>query len=78
MRPGSEGLAPYVVRRLEGLIADINHQQGVTVLFVEQNVAATIAVADRHYLLDGGHIVAEATTGQLRDDEHLRQTDLGV
>jgi len=73
-----EGLAPYLVRRLEDIIGEINAEGDVTVLFVEQNVAAAVAVADRHYILDEGHIVAEVGTERLRDDEELRQQYLGV
>jgi branched-chain amino acid transport system ATP-binding protein len=73
-----EGLAPYIVRRIEDIIADINEEKGITVLMVEQNVAAAMAVADRHYVLDEGRIVAEVSTEQLREDADLRQSYLGV
>ncbi|WP_435319424.1 ABC transporter ATP-binding protein [Haloarchaeobius sp. TZWSO28] len=74
----SEGLAPYIVRRIEDIITDINEEEGITVLFVEQNVGMAMAVADRHYILDEGHIVEEVTTDALREDEALRQRYLGV
>jgi branched-chain amino acid transport system ATP-binding protein len=74
----SEGLAPYIVRRIEDIIADINKQEGITVLFVEQNAAMAMAVADRHYIIDEGQTVAEVTTEELREDDELRQTYLGV
>jgi branched-chain amino acid transport system ATP-binding protein len=73
-----EGLAPYIVRRIEDIIAEINAEQGITVLMVEQNVAAAMAVADRHYVLDEGRIVAQVSTQQLREDAELRQSYLGV
>ncbi|PSP86417.1 ABC transporter ATP-binding protein [Halobacteriales archaeon QS_1_68_17] len=73
-----EGLAPYIVRRIEDIIAEINDDRGITVLFVEQNVAAAMAIADRHYVIDEGRIVAEVTTRRLREDEALRQRYLGV
>lgn len=73
-----EGLAPYIVRRLEDILTEINDERGITVLFVEQNVAAAMGLASRHYILDEGRIVAEVTTEQLREDETLRQTYLGV
>lgn len=74
----SEGLAPFIVRRIEEIIAEINEEEGITILFVEQNAAMAMAVADRHYILDEGHIVAEVSTEELREDEELRQTYLGV
>jgi branched-chain amino acid transport system ATP-binding protein len=73
-----EGLAPYIVRRIESIIEEINAERDVTVLLVEQNVAVALAVADRHYILDEGHITAEVTTETLREDEALRQEYLGV
>jgi branched-chain amino acid transport system ATP-binding protein len=73
-----EGLAPYIVRRLEDIIDEINTEKGITVLMVEQNVAAAMAVADRHYVLDEGRIVTQVSTDRLRDDEALRRSYLGV
>ncbi len=73
-----EGLAPYIVRRLEDIIADINEESDIAVLLVEQNVAAAVAVADRHYVIDEGRIVESVSTERLREDEELRQRYLGV
>lgn len=73
-----EGLAPMIVRDVEEAIEEINEERDVAVLMVEQNVAATLAVADRHYILDEGRIVDEVTTERLREDEELRQRYLGV
>jgi branched-chain amino acid transport system ATP-binding protein len=73
-----EGLAPMIVRRVEDTIQEINDERGVAVLMVEQNVAAALAVADRHYILEEGHIVDQVTTERLREDEQLRQRYLGV
>lgn len=73
-----EGLAPYIVRRIESIIETINADQNVTVLLVEQNVAVALAVADRHYILDEGRIVERVTTDRLREDESLRREYLGV
>ena len=73
-----EGLAPFVVRRIESIVEDINAERDVTILLVEQNVAVAMAVADRHYILDEGRIVDEVTTERLREDAALRQQYLGV
>ncbi|MDQ2054533.1 ABC transporter ATP-binding protein [Halobellus sp. H-GB7] len=73
-----EGLAPYIVRRIESIIQEINEKQDVSVLLVEQNVAVAVAVAERHYILDEGEIVEEVSTAQLRADDELRQEYLGV
>ncbi|SDJ34763.1 amino acid/amide ABC transporter ATP-binding protein 2, HAAT family [Halovenus aranensis] len=73
-----EGLAPYIVRRIEDIIAEINDQQEIAVLLVEQNVAAAVAVADYHYILAEGRIVESVSTAQLRANEEVRQRYLGV
>ncbi|MDY6818939.1 MAG: ABC transporter ATP-binding protein [Halobacteriales archaeon] len=73
-----EGLAPYIVRRIEDLITEINREEDITVLFVEQNVAAALAIADRHFILDEGRIVETVTSDRLRADEELRRRYLGV
>lgn len=73
-----EGLAPFIVRRIESIVEEINEERDVTILLVEQNVAVAMAVADRHYLLDEGRIVDEVDTERLREDEDLRQRYLGV
>ncbi|GAA0243493.1 ABC transporter ATP-binding protein [Haladaptatus pallidirubidus] len=73
-----EGLAPYIVRRIESIIENINAEQNVTVLLVEQNVAVALAVADRHYILDEGRIVKEVTSERLHEDDTLRQKYLGI
>jgi len=73
-----EGLAPFIVRRIEEIIDEINEERDVTVLFVEQNVAAALAIADRHYILDEGRIVEAVTGERLREDADLRRRYLGV
>jgi branched-chain amino acid transport system ATP-binding protein len=73
-----EGRAPYIVRRIESIIKEINDEQDVSVLLVEQNVAVAMAVAERHYVLDEGEIVEQVSTAELREDEALRQEYLGV
>lgn len=73
-----EGLAPYIVRRIESIIEEINQKRDVTVLLVEQNVAVALAVADRHYILDEGRVIDVVSTDRLREDATLRQEYLGV
>jgi branched-chain amino acid transport system ATP-binding protein len=51
---------------------------GVTVLLVEQNAHAALAVADRAYVLEKGRIAVEAETATLRTDAGLLRRYLGV
>jgi branched-chain amino acid transport system ATP-binding protein len=73
-----EGLAPLIVERVLDAIEEINADRNVTLLLVEQNVAAAARVADRNYILDEGEIVAEVSTDRLREDAELRQNYLGL
>jgi branched-chain amino acid transport system ATP-binding protein len=73
-----EGLAPLIVEDVVNAIEEINADRDVTVLLVEQNVAAAATVADRNYILDEGNIVAEVTTERLREDGELRKKYLGL
>ena len=72
-----EGLAPVIVKDLMNacrrLAAD-----GLTILLVEQNLAATLALASRAYIVNNGHIVHEGTTTELKADPTVLHRYLGV
>ena len=72
----SVGLAPRLVlavlRHVRELVDD-----GLSVLLVEQNVKATLEVADRLYLLEQGRVVASGPVAQMRDDERIAAAYLG-
>ncbi len=68
----SQGLAPLIVRDVFKIIASMR-QEGMAVLLVEQNVRAAVAIADRVYVLDDGHVVHEGGAAEFaRDEERLR------
>ena len=69
----SEGLMPSVVHKLLDIVTGLK-SRGVSVLLVEQKVAAVLAVADRVLFLEGGEIRHEATPEELeRDPEPLHR-----
>jgi len=72
-----EGLAPAIVRNLvaacRGLAA-----AGQTIVLVEQNIAATLALAQRVYMLNNGHIVHEGPAQELRAQPEILHRHLGV
>ncbi len=72
----SFGLAPILVEHMFEMIKKIN-QQGVTVLLVEQNVQASLELADRAYLLENGRIVGEGKGKDLLSFESVRSAYLG-
>jgi branched-chain amino acid transport system ATP-binding protein len=72
----SLGLAPLLCRELFRTLARIK-EAGVGIFLVEQNAKLSLAIADRGYLLDNGHIVGADTAAALSKDETVRNAYLG-
>jgi branched-chain amino acid transport system ATP-binding protein len=62
----SIGLAPNLVERLFGQLAEVCRSREVGAVLVEQNVAAALAVADRVVIMNNGQIVFDATPEEAR------------
>jgi branched-chain amino acid transport system ATP-binding protein len=73
----SLGLSPALVGEVFETIRQL-HAQGMTVLLVEQNVAASLRLADRAYVLENGGIVLEGSGAALLDDPRVREAYLGL
>jgi len=72
----SLGLAPTIVERVFEVIVEL-HRAGTAVLLVEQNVAKTLAVADRAYVLSEGRIVSAGPPARLLAEPEIRSAYLG-
>lgn len=72
-----EGLAPVIVQDLVRACRDLA-QSGQTIVLVEQNLAATLALATRVYIINNGHIVHEGPAAELEAQPELLQRHLGV
>lgn len=72
----SLGLAPRVVDSIMSILAEL-HRDGMSLLIVEQNVHAVLALAQRAYILEGGRIVSAGEARRLLDDDHVRTAYLG-
>jgi branched-chain amino acid transport system ATP-binding protein len=72
----SLGLAPRLVAEIFRVIRDVN-AGGVTVLLVEQNARAALAMAARGYVLETGRLVATGTSAELASDSRVRTAYLG-
>jgi branched-chain amino acid transport system ATP-binding protein len=72
----SMGLAPRLVAEIFGHIRALK-ARGTTILLVDQNARAALAVADRGYVMETGRIVAEGRGVDLLHDEQVRQAYLG-
>jgi branched-chain amino acid transport system ATP-binding protein len=64
----SQGLAPLIVREVFGVVTRAR-DEGISVLLVEQNVRAAVAIADRAYVLDDGHVVYSGDAAEFAQDE---------
>jgi branched-chain amino acid transport system ATP-binding protein len=68
----SQGLAPLIVQEVFRVVAAMR-QEGISVLLVEQNVRAAVAIADRAYVLDDGRVVFSGPAAEFgRDEERVR------
>ena len=73
----SMGLAPILVDQIFSIVAGLK-RQGITVLLVEQNAYAALAIADRGYVLETGRISHTGTGRELLNDTRVREAYLGV
>ena len=73
----SLGLAPLVVQEVLHTIRVLN-QRGLTILLVEQNVALSLKISSRAYVLENGRIVMSGSGEQLLHDDRVRQAYLGL
>jgi branched-chain amino acid transport system ATP-binding protein len=72
-----EGLAPIIVRDLMKVCRDLA-AAGQTIVLVEQNLAATLALAQRIYIINNGHIVHEGPAQEIKAQPEVLQRYLGV
>ena len=72
----SMGLAPLLVEQIFDIIRQL-HADGTTILLVEQNAQAALAVADRGYVLETGRVVTEGTGAALLESDAIKKAYLG-
>jgi branched-chain amino acid transport system ATP-binding protein len=73
----SLGLSPRLVEEMFALIARL-HDEGCTILLVEQNVVQSLAIADRGYVLENGRVALSGTAVELLDNAELKRSYLGI
>ncbi len=73
----SLGLAPLLVQEVMQRI-DVIHQEGVTVLIVEQNAAQTLKLVDRGLVLENGTVATSGTAADLAASDEVRRAYLGI
>jgi branched-chain amino acid transport system ATP-binding protein len=73
----SLGLSPRLVEEMFGLIAQL-HDDGCTILVVEQNVMQSLSIADRAYVLENGEVTLSGSAAGLLDNAELKRSYLGL
>jgi branched-chain amino acid transport system ATP-binding protein len=73
----SLGLSPLLTQEVFRLAKTI-HEEGMTLLMVEQNVKQTLAICDRAYVLENGRIVLEGNGKELLENEEVKKAFLGI
>ena len=73
----SMGLAPNLVDHVLAVIRALK-DEGLTILLVEQNAAAALAIADRAYVLETGRITLSGSAAEIRADRRVQDAYLGI
>ncbi len=73
----SLGLAPIVVDMLAKIVKTL-HQEGMTIVLVEQNAYMALTLADRGYVFETGRIVMEGSSGELLNNDSVRKAYMGI
>ena len=72
----SMGLSPLLVNQVFDIIKEI-HNEGTTILLVEQNAGKSLAISDRAYVLETGNISMTGTGTELLNDDKIKKAYLG-
>jgi len=73
----SMGLAPILVDQILQTIRGLK-REGMTILLIEQNAHAALAIADRAYVLETGKVTVSGTAAEIALDQRVREAYLGV
>ncbi len=71
------GLAPVIVQQMGSLIRRIRDEEGVGILFIEQNVELALGLADRGYILESGRTILTGPSAELLESEEVKRIFLG-
>ena len=72
----SLGLAPILVEQIFDIIRQL-HEEGTTILLVEQNAQMALSVADRAYVMETGKITLSGTGADLAASDEVKKAYLG-
>ncbi|CAN5245369.1 ABC transporter ATP-binding protein [soil metagenome] len=72
------GLSPKLVDEVIELLRRLNRDEGITILFVEQNVELALSVATRGYILESGRVLIAGTPAELLRSPEVKRVFLGL
>ena len=73
----SLGLAPKIIEELFRVLDDLK-RESLTILLVDQMASLALALADRAYVLESGHIIAQGSAAEISANPALTQAYLGA
>jgi branched-chain amino acid transport system ATP-binding protein len=73
----SYGLSPKMAQEVFRIVKTL-HEQGITVLLVEQNVHQTLEIADYAYVLENGRVVLDGEGQELLKNDYVKKAYLGL
>jgi branched-chain amino acid transport system ATP-binding protein len=71
------GLAPLIVEEIFRIVKMLK-DSGMTILMVEQNARAALAIADHAYVMETGEVTIEGPGGELLANDEVRRAYLGM
>ena len=71
------GLAPQIVREIGQLVRRIRDEEGIGVVFIEQNVELALRLADRGYVLESGRTILSGPSAELLQSPEVKRIFLG-
>ena len=71
------GLAPMIVQEIGALMRRIRDEDGISVVFIEQNVELALSLADRGYILESGRTVLSGPSATLLQSSEVKRIFLG-
>jgi branched-chain amino acid transport system ATP-binding protein len=71
------GLAPKIVQEIADLVRRIRDDEGISVVFIEQNVELALRLADRGYILESGRTVLAGPSAELLQSPEVKRIFLG-
>jgi branched-chain amino acid transport system ATP-binding protein len=71
------GLAPLVVQEIGALIRRVRDEEGISIVFIEQNVELALRLADRGYILESGRTILSGPSSKLLQSAEVKRIFLG-